>query len=157
MREALLQEACCDLVGEVARASGKVQLRVTGASMVPALWPGDLLTIYRCDLSALQLGSIVAFRQNQKLIVHRLMRCSGGQFATRGDALPCFDEPVSPSDIIGRVESVIRNGRSIDPRLSLWQKAVAAALRRSEWCTWFFLRFSSRMRRMGVPGVAFGQ
>jgi signal peptidase I len=157
MREALLQEACCDLVADVARASGRVQLKVTGASMVPALWPGDLLTVCRCDPSELRPDSMIVFRQKQRLIVHRLMYRIGDRIVTRGDARPCLDEPVSAAEIIGRVEHVMRNGRLVHPELSSWQRALAAALRHSEWWTWLFLRFSSRMHRAGVPRAAFGQ
>ena len=42
--------------------------------MVPALWPGDLVTVRSSNLSELQPGSIVVFRQNERLVVHRLMR-----------------------------------------------------------------------------------
>jgi signal peptidase I len=157
MRNAQLQEAGCDLVEEVARSSGKVHLKVNGASMVPALWPGDLLTIRSCELSELRPGTIIAFRHNQGLIVHRLMQRSGERITTRGDALPAYDEPVVAAEVVGRVETVMRNGRLVDPQLSLWQKAIASVLRHSEWCTWFFLRFSSRMRKMGIVGAAFGQ
>lgn len=157
MPEAHLLETCCDLVEEVARASGKVHLKVTGASMVPTLWPGDLLTVRSCDPSDLPPDSIVVFRQKQRLIVHRLMHKSGDRIVTRGDARPCLDEPISAAEIVGRVENVMRNGRPVDPRPSPWQRVMAAALRRSEWCTWFFLRFSSRMRKFGVAGAAFGQ
>jgi signal peptidase I len=155
--ETHLQEACCDLVEEVARSSGKVHLKVTGASMVPALWPGDLLTVRTCDLSELSPDAIIVFRQKQRLIVHRLMHRTGDQIVTRGDARPCLDDPIAAGEIVGCVESVLRNGRPVNPRISLWQRSVAAALRRSEWCTWFFLRFSSRMRRMGIAGAALGQ
>jgi signal peptidase I len=157
MREAQLQEACCDLVADVARISGKVQLKVAGASMVPTLWPGDLVSVCCCDPSELQPDSIIVFRQKERLIVHRLMHRAGGRVVTRGDARPSLDDPIDPGDIVGRVENVMRNGRPVNPQLSVWRKTVAAALRRSEWCTWFFLRFSSRMRRMGLPGAAFGQ
>lgn len=156
-REAHLQEACCSLVADVARISGKVQLRVAGASMVPTLWPGDFVSVHCCDPSELQPDSIIVFRQQQRLIIHRLLHRAGGRLITRGDARPLLDDPIDPADIVGRVENVIRNGHPVDPRPSLWQRAVAAALRRSEWCTWFFLRFSSRMRKMGVAGAAFGQ
>jgi signal peptidase I len=157
LREAHLREACCELVADVARISGKVQLKVAGASMVPTLWPGDLVSVHCCDPSELEPDTIIVFRQEQRLIVHRLVHQAGGRLITRGDARPSLDEPVEPGNIVGRVENVMRNGRPVNPRFSLWQKAVAAALRRSEWCTWFFLRFSSRMRKMGVAGAAFGQ
>jgi signal peptidase I len=151
--DAHLQSACCDLVADVARLSGKVQLKVAGASMVPALWPGDLVTVKSCDPSELGPYSIIVFRQNQRLIVHRLMHREGDRIVTRGDARPCLDAPVAFAEVVGCVESVTRDGRSIDPRLSLWQKAIAWVLRRSEWCTWFFLRLRSKIRRLAVAGA----
>lgn len=155
--EGSLREACCDLVADIARASGKVQLKVTGASMVPTLWPGDLLTVQTCNPYGLAPGSIIVFRQDQQLIVHRLMLRLGDRTVTRGDARPRLDKPVEPSQIVGRVETVMRNGRPVDPQDSLWQQIVAVCLRRSEWFTWFFLRFSSKMRKMRIAGAAFGQ
>lgn len=156
-QEERLREACCDLVADIARASGKVQLQVSGASMVPALWPGDLLTVRSCCPSELAPNSIIVFRQDQQLVVHRLIHRIGDEIVTRGDARRQLDKAVEPSQIVGRVEIVMRNGRPVDSRDSLWRQLVAVCLRRSEWCTWFFLRFSSKMRKMGLPGAAFGQ
>ena len=152
--EAHLRAAFCDLVADVARVSGKVQLKVAGASMVPALWPGDMVTVKRCHPSQLGPESIVVFRQNDRLIVHRWVRREGDRIVTRGDARPCFDAPVGPAQMIGCVDMATRNGRPVKLRSSLWQKAVASVLRRSEWCTWFYLRLSSRIRRFAVAGAA---
>jgi signal peptidase I len=157
MQEACLREACCDLVTDIARASGKVQLKVTGTSMVPALWPGDLLTVRSCSPYELAPGSIIVFRQDQQLIVHRLMHRLGDQIVTRGDARPRLDKAVESSQIVGRVEIVMRNGRPVGLRDSLVRQFVAVCLRRSEWCTWFFLRASSKIRKMEFVGAAFGQ
>lgn len=157
MQEAHLREACCDLVADIVRASGKVQLQVTGTSMVPALWPGDLLTVCSCCPYDLAQDSIIVFRQDQQLIVHRLIHRNGDQIVTRGDARRRLDKPVVTSQIVGRVEIVMRNGRRVDPRDSLWQRLIAVCLRRSEWCTWFFLGFSSKVRKIGFAGAAFGQ
>src|SRR5712691_4904581 len=66
-------EACdqhgikCELFAEVLRSYGKGRLRVTGTSMVPAVWPGDMLTIYREDISRVVLGQIVLFTRDRRL------------------------------------------------------------------------------------------
>ncbi len=158
--EAHLQSACCDLIAEVARNQGQVQLKVAGASMVPALWPGDLVTVRRCDPSELQPGSIVVFRQNERLVVHRLLRWVdstrwvGGCIVARGDARPRCDEPVRASEVIGRVEGILRNGRRVSERLSFRQRVVGLVLRRSAWATWQYMRVVNRMRRFGGVGAA---
>lgn len=156
-QEENLRKACCDLATDIARASGKVELQVRGVSMVPALWPGDFVTVRRCCPHELAPNSIIVFRQDQQLVVHRLIHRAGSEIVTRGDARPQVDEAIESSQIVGRVERVMRNGRLVDSRDSLWQRLVGVCLRRSEWCTRFFLRFSSEMRKMGFPGAAFGQ
>ena len=42
----------CELAAEVPRSWGRLRLRATGASMLPAVWPGDAL--YVCRRSATQ-------------------------------------------------------------------------------------------------------
>ena len=147
--EAHLQSACCDLVAGVVRIHGKVHLKVAGASMVPALWPGDLVTVRSCDSSELQPGSIVVFRQNERLVVHRLMHWVGDCVVARGDALSRCDQPVKAGEVLGCVDSVLRNGRSVSLQPSLWHSVLAPVFRRSEWCASLYLRLSSRVQRLG--------
>jgi signal peptidase len=158
--EAHLQSACCDLIADVARSQGKVHLKVAGVSMVPALWPGDLLTVRRCEPEELQAGSIIVFRQNQRLVVHRLMHWEDGRVVARGDAHFCLDRPAPASDVIGRVESIERDGRTVTPRLSIQQSVVGFVLRRSQRATRFYMRVVNRMRRFAAakaaPGVRSG-
>jgi hypothetical protein len=148
--EAELQAACCDLVADVVRTSGKVQLKVAGLSMIPFLWPGDIVTVRQCDPSELQTNWIIVLRQRERLIVHRFLYWAGDSIVTRGDARPRYDEPVRATEVLGRVESIRRNGRQISLQASLWKRATASLLRRSEWCTWLFLRLSCGVRRFDV-------
>src|SRR5580700_1786408 len=145
-----LQAACCDLVADVARSHGTVQLKVAGASMVPALWPGDMVTVRRCDLLEIEPDRIIVFRQNERLIVHRMLRWAGDRVVARGDARSRCDEPVRTDEVLGRVESILRNGRPVSPRHSYWQRAIALVMRHSEWFGGLFLRLGSRIQRLGV-------
>ena len=43
----LLDEATHDLDAQVIRQFGELRLKVTGASMLPSVWPGDVLTVRR--------------------------------------------------------------------------------------------------------------
>lgn len=43
-------ELGCELVADVARRFGEVRLRLTGASMMPAVRPGDVITAQRCRM-----------------------------------------------------------------------------------------------------------
>lgn len=147
-RESHLQAAFCDLAAEVVRSTGTVNLKVTGQSMLPAIWPGDLLTIGRHSPQSLRPGQIVLFQRGEKLTVHRIVCLSGEQIVTRGDSVPSPDSPIPPSEVIGLVTAIRRNGRPVSLRLSFWKRAVASFLRRSEWFTWLFLRLSFRLRRL---------
>ena len=137
---------CCSLVADVARASGEVRLRVAGSSMVPVLWPGDLVLARSCDLSQLEPGQIVVFRQDGRLIIHRIL-ATGDGIITRGDARPCLDARLGREDLIGRVESALRDGKAVRLRPTPWQALVAFALRRSEILTSAYLRCCSALRR----------
>ena len=159
--QAHLQSACCDLIADIARNQGQVQLKVAGASMVPSLWPGDLVTVRRCDPSELQPGSIVVFRQNERLVVHRLVRWvdstrrAGGCIVARGDARPRYDQPVKACEVLGRVENAVRNGRPVNLQLSLWHSFLASVFRRSQWCASLYLRLCSRFQRLGPSEATF--
>lgn len=59
-------EVKCDLFLEVLRSFGSARLRVTGTSMLPSIWPGDILEVGLFPLSSFeslhqQDGSISSF------------------------------------------------------------------------------------------------
>jgi signal peptidase len=68
------------LAAEVLRSSGELRLRVTGTSMLPAIWPGEVL----------------------------LIRRDGAAQAGPGDRLMHDDQPVSAGELLGRVVGVPR-------------------------------------------------
>lgn len=73
---------------------------------------------------------------------------------TRGDARSRCDKPVKAGEVLGRVESIERNGRRVSPRLSFRQRVVGLVLRRSAWATWQYMRVVNRMRKFGGVGAA---
>ncbi len=145
--EAHFQSACCDLVAEVVRGVGSASLKVTGLSMLPAIWPGDVLTVRSLSSEQLHPGQILLYRRYGKLTAHRIIHVAGDHLVTRGDCIPAFDPPVQASEIVGRVVGISRNGRAIKLQPSLWQRAAAWLLRRSEACTWLMLRVLAAAQR----------
>lgn len=125
----------CELAGEVLRSSGKLRLGVTGWSMLPTLWPGDTLIIEQTDSSAVSPGDIVLFAREQRFFVHRMTANSLAErgIRTRGDAMPRMDPPVSDRELLGRVVSIERNGKSISPKREFNPagRAVSALVRHS--------------------------
>jgi signal peptidase I len=138
-----------ELVADVARNFGEVRLRVTGASMIPAIWPGEVVTVRRRDKAELQPGQIVLSRRGGRLLAHRITRICDDLVTTRGDSLCEDDAPVSASDIVGQVSSLIRNGRRVPVSQSFWQRVCSSLLRRSDFCMRIVLRVNHRILRHG--------
>ncbi len=57
---------------------------VKSGSMIPTLFPGDLVLVQRP--SRLRPGDIVVFRTDDGLVIHRLMGVRDGTAYTKGDA-----------------------------------------------------------------------
>jgi len=117
---AALDHAQLDLAAAILQSGSAIRLRALGASMLPALWPGDLLTITPVPSSAIRAGEIVLCVRNQRFVIHRLMQVGGpggaSDWITRGDALPSPDPAVPATAILGRVSSITRGRRTQVPR-----------------------------------------
>jgi signal peptidase I len=124
--------SACELVAEVARRFGEVQLRVTGASMLPAIWPGDILCVRRCSVFDLQPGRILLYRRHGKLIAHRIVSIQGDIVTTQGDSIGHNDTPITESDFVGQVISVVRRGRCVPDQPSFIRRIGSGILRRSD-------------------------
>jgi len=115
-----VNETKIELAAEILRSGGRVQMRALGASMLPSLCPGDLLTIEAVRAEALSPGEIVLVYRNGRFFIHRLVRCGSspgtGDWFTRGDALTVSDPAVPSNDILGRVCGVRRGERLLLPR-----------------------------------------
>jgi signal peptidase I len=125
----------CELAGEILRTSGTLRLRVTGWSMLPTLWPGDTLTVEQTSSEAVAPGDIVLFARDRRFFVHRVIEKKSGDqgIQTRGDAMPQMDPPVSNRELLGRVVSIVRNGKCIEPirKCNMAGRSVAALVRHS--------------------------
>jgi signal peptidase I len=110
----------CELAGEVLRASGRLRLRVTGWSMLPAIFPGDTLLIERANSESVGKGDIILFQRDRRMFVHRVSGKFGCdrdlQIVTQGDGMPNPDPPVSSSQLLGKVSFVVRDGRCLRAR-----------------------------------------
>jgi signal peptidase I len=136
----------CELTVDVVRNFGEVRLKVTGASMLPYVWPGDVVTIQRRDATDLRPGQIVLYRRDGKLIAHRVKLKLGDHLITQGDSLPHCDSPVSASEVIGQLVDIHRRGRRISPEPLFWQRAISPILRHSDFCTRMTLRIGRRLQ-----------
>lgn len=109
----------CEIAAEALRFFGSLRLRVTGHSMLPAIWPGDTLMVNHCEISQIVPGNVVLCSRQNRLYAHRVVRiiddAGSPQLITQGDSLPNPDSPVSSSELLGRVSEIIRRGQCIRP------------------------------------------
>src|SRR5258707_8262864 len=111
--------AKCELAEKTLRLFGSLRLRVTGFSMLPSVWSGDLLLIRRQQMEQIYPGDIVLFVCHGRLIAHRVVFKTDDPEApsliTRGDALPSQDSAISPAQLLGKVSGILRGGEGIQP------------------------------------------
>jgi len=148
------------LAREILATGGRVRLRAFGSSMLPSLWPGDVLTIEGVSCHAPVPGDIVLVLHHERPFIHRVKqrqeRDGRPRWITRGDAVPQSDPPVTEGELLGKVLFIERNRRIIVPRgrLSVSDRALAWML-----CHWdrlrsVCLRMHSFRNKSALPGTA---
>jgi hypothetical protein len=131
-------EVRLDLAAEVLHRFGEVRFVAQGSSMVPSIYPGDLLTVRSESIAGARCGEIVLFLLGGRFFVHRVMRKwpERGRvvFAACGDALNQEDPSVDGTQLLGRVTSILRRGKPVKfaARLRPWMKVARWAVRNSE-------------------------
>jgi signal peptidase I len=133
------REVCkLGLAAETLRDCGKVRLELRGTSMLPSLWPGDLLTIQSVAHDEIVAGDIVLVLRDNRFFVHRVIESQQVQdcisWITRGDAVLHNDPPVAGSELLGRVVGIHRRNRVFVPsrRVSMFHSSLAWMLCRSD-------------------------
>jgi signal peptidase I len=148
----------CNLVSEAVRAAGRVRLRVSGTSMVPAMRPGDLITVERAGAAEISLGEIVVFARSGRLVVHRVTGVTASPtevrsghereplLQTRGDCARRKDPIVRGSELLGRVIQIERGGLRMLPgtKLGTGQQVISRLLRISDRAARLYVRVSTR-------------
>jgi hypothetical protein len=140
----------CGLARDVVRNFGEVRLRALGTSMVPSILPGDLISIQRASMSQISPGEVVLFEREGRLFAHRTVCTAGGpgapQLITRGDRLCYNDLPVSAAELLGRVTSIERGCRQMQPPdpLTGWKQLFCCLLRSSDRATYVYVNLAAR-------------
>jgi hypothetical protein len=94
------------LAVDVLRCSGRLRLQVHGESMLPTLWPRDVVKVVRCSIADVRPGEIVLAVREGRFFLHRFLgRCPLGGFLLKGDSMPAADPRFSDDALIGRVLS----------------------------------------------------
>ena len=118
------------LAAEILRTRSPIYVRAIGTSMLPTIWPGDVLEIEHCETPEIRVGDIIRFMQAGRFVIHRVIVVNddGGSFSwiTRGDSVAQADAPVAGTFFVGRVCAIRRGNRSFTPPLHLSQTAHCA-------------------------------
>ena len=108
------------------QAGAQHWIAIEGRSMTPLLREGDAVLVSH-GRQGVQRGCVVLFRQEGKLVAHRVLRISrddgGSTLTTKGDSLRTLDAPVPAERIVGWVVAIERGGRQRRLDSTGWQIA----------------------------------
>jgi signal peptidase I len=79
---------------------------ITSRSMWPALNRGDLVFVKSTSLEDIRVGTVIVFRHEAGLALHRVVRVNGNTITTKGDANTQEDAPINYTDVVGRVPTI---------------------------------------------------
>ena len=151
-----LEQRRCSLAAQFLQSTGTVRIRARGSSMLPTLWPGDLVTVQSRTFEQVQAGEIVLYLREGLFVLHRAVRKLAGEeplLVTRGDSMPGNDPRVKPCELLGAVTGIQRGASLVapEPRLSLLRLMLARALAHSNLCHRLALRLGAWHGRLRGP------
>lgn len=97
--------------------TGRTPMTVLTGSMQPTLPPGHIVVFGPVDPSTLKPGDVIAYQPDNNVtggipITHRVISVDSpgdprGHIIVKGDAVPLPDAPVSPDQVIGKMDYFI--------------------------------------------------
>ena len=98
-----------------------VPLTVTGGSMNPYIVPGrDTVMISKPDFP-LKKGDIAFFeRLDGHIVMHRICKVKDGRYYFVGDAQTDIEGPIVKEQIFGKINKIIRKGRTEEKVCFTW-------------------------------------
>ncbi len=92
-----------------------------GQSMYPVITPDDLV-IVQLGNKGISKGDIIIFKQNEKMIIHRVIQINETTIITQGDNCDRPDSPVSRENVLGKVVLIIpKTGKLLKLIIYYWQ------------------------------------
>ena len=109
-----------DLSTELLGRGKRVRFRAPGRSMYPTIRENEAITVEPVAPQDVKVGDIILYRSGNSVVAHRVIQTERGnrntlRFILREDTWGTLDEPVEAEQILGKVVSVERAGRNIDP------------------------------------------
>ena len=140
-----LRAAAASLLLQGDAKAAMLRMRVRGTSMIPALWPGEMIVVEPVVATLPVPGDIVVLADGGQIIVHRLLWIGQDPAApsrlrvvTAGDTSFHDDAPVDYAGLIGRVRAVhrfgaeraVRRGRGPTAPIFAWMLRRSDLIRR---------------------------
>ena len=117
MKQNNLNDQMLDIVESLLDDNHTLSFRMQGFSMYPTLKAGDLGHVLKCRANDLTVGDLIVFKQNNKLIAHRLVEIvhqnNQQVFVAKGDKNSFKDAPFTENELVGKITSIQRQNRSI--------------------------------------------
>ena len=125
-----------DLCEEMLRQGKSVRFRAPGRSMYPTIKENEAITVEPIEPSSIDVDDIILYRQDKSVVAHRVVRINAIEpetpppcmleschsslvtrysFVTRDDTWGEQNVLVREEQILGKVISVERKGREVDP------------------------------------------
>ena len=94
---------------------GDLWLSGASASMLPLIRPEDEVRLVPVDPARVVPGMVIAYRREERLVIHRVLACGDAGIVAKGDASASPDPPVRRDDVLARVVALrSARGRSVD-------------------------------------------
>jgi signal peptidase len=128
----------------------RVRLTATGSSMFPFIRGGDVVELEPMHslpvVGDLVLAQCASVPEDERYVLHRVVRVKGEGFFLRGDAQPDCEGPFTRGDVLGRVTLIYRNGRAHRLDQGIWRHVGLAWNRCAPLNIWLF-QLTRQLRR----------
>lgn len=107
MKQQELNKQLLDFADALLEDNHQLSFSMRGNSMYPTLKAGDVGIVEKCSSADLKIGDIIVFKQNGKLIAHRLISINIENetplFVAKGDKNSHPDKPFTVEALVGKV------------------------------------------------------
>lgn len=91
----------------------RFKIQSQGTSMLPILHPGDILFIRKISFQKIKVNDVILVKKNRNIFAHRVIY-KQKYLITKGDNNLKSDGKILPSQIIGLIYQIKRNGKIIN-------------------------------------------
>ncbi len=93
-------------------------LKSQGESMFPLLQPNDIVYFKKIAFSKIKTYDLIVFYKKNQIISHRVIYKNKNYLITKGDNSHQPDGKIFPSQILGKIYQIKRNGKKLNPETS---------------------------------------